>query len=161
MVTHSERIGSTWNFVFLSNYYTSKGAPAFIYPLLLEYQQDYPDINIYLRGDSGFADVMFYEKLESNGVTYAIRMKESGCLRSAADELESELIDLTKENQLDYAVVYGEFMYKADSWLYPRRIAVKIEKPYGQMIHRYTFIVTKLLSGIEKLIFVEGLNGFG
>lgn len=51
---------------------TSKGAPAFIYPLLLEYQQDYPDIDIYLGGDSGFADVMFYEKLESNGVFYKI-----------------------------------------------------------------------------------------
>lgn len=134
------------------NYYTSKGAPAFIYPLLLEYQQDYPDIDIYLRGDSGFADVMFYEKLESNGVTYAIRMKESGRLRSAADELESELIDLTKDNQVDYAVVYGEFMYKADSWLYPRRIAVKIEKPYGQMTHRYTFIVTNMESKPQNVI---------
>jgi len=120
--------------------------------LLLEYQQDYPDIDIYLRGDSGFADVMFYEKLESNGVTYAIRMKESGRLRSAADELESELIDLTKDNQVDYAVVYGEFMYKADSWLYPRRIAVKIEKPYGQMTHRFTFIVTNMESKPEDII---------
>lgn len=35
-------------------------------------------------------------------------------------------------------------MYQAGSWSHPRRVVLKIEKPYGQMIHRYTFIVTKL-----------------
>ena len=134
------------------NCYTSKGASTFIYPLLLEYQQDYPDIDLYLRGDSGFSDVIFYEKLESNGVTYAIRMRENVRLHNAANEVESELIDLTKDNQVDYAVVYGDLMYKAESWLYPRRIAVKIEKPYGQMTYQYTFIVTNMESKPEDVI---------
>ncbi len=43
---------------------------------------------------------------------------------------------------MDHAVEYGEFMYQAGSWSHPRRVVFKIEKPYGQMIHLYTFIVT-------------------
>ena len=41
-------------------------------------------------------------------------------------------------------VEYGEFLYQAGSWSHPRRVVFKIEKPYGQMIHLYTFIVTTL-----------------
>ena len=114
--------------------------------------RDYPDIPLYLRGDSGFADIMIYETLESNGVSYAIRMKENGRLRSAASFIEDELFTKTKDNQIEYAVSYGEFFYKADSWLYPRRIVCKIEKPEGQMNFLYTFIVTNMDGSPEDLI---------
>lgn len=134
------------------NVYTSRNAKDFLYPLLLEFQEDYPTTDIYLRGDSGFADVMLYESLESNGVTYAIRLKENGPLRNAAVDYVTELCELTKENKIEYAVVYGELFYKADSWLYPRRVAVKIEKPYGQLNHLYTFIVTNMESNPEDVI---------
>ena len=46
--------------------------------------------------------------------------------------------------QISYAVTYGEFMYQAGSWKYPRRVVFKIEKPYGQLTHMYTFIVTNM-----------------
>ena len=48
----------------------------------------------------------------------------------------------TKEDQIRYAVIYGKFMYQAGPWDYPRRVVFKIEKPYGQLMHMYTFIVT-------------------
>lgn len=134
------------------NAYTSKNTTDFLFPLLLEFQDDYPAVDLFLRGDSGFADVMIYEKLESNGVTYAIRMKESRPLRAAAEELVDELNEITKDNLVDYAVVYSEFYYKADSWLYPRRIACKVEKPYGQLTQLYTFIVTNMESSPEDVI---------
>mgnify|MGYP002621841005 FL=1 len=117
-----------------------------------EFNRDYPDIPLYLRGDSGFADIMIYETLESNGVSYAIRMKENGRLRSAASFIEDELFTKIKDNQIDYAVSYGEFFYKADSWLYPRRIVCKIEKPEDQMNFLYTFIVTNMNSSPKDLI---------
>ena len=50
----------------------------------------------------------------------------------------------TKEDQIRYAVIYGEFMYQAGPWDYPRRVVFKIEKPYGQLMHMYTFIVTNM-----------------
>lgn len=47
--------------------YTSNGAVSFLYHLLLEFQEEYPDTKLFLRGDSGFTDVLLLEKLESNG----------------------------------------------------------------------------------------------
>ncbi len=41
-------------------------------------------------------------------------------------------------------MVYGEFLYQAGSWSHPRRVVFKIEKPSGQIIHTYTFIVTTM-----------------
>jgi hypothetical protein len=48
--------------------------------------------NIYLRGYSGFTDVMLYEKLESNGVSYAIRLKESKSLREAVAHIRKSFM---------------------------------------------------------------------
>lgn len=45
---------------------------------------------------------------------------------------------------VDYAVTYGEFWYQAASWRTPRRVVFKIEKPYNQLTHMYTFIVTNM-----------------
>ena len=87
-----------------------------------------------------------------NGTAYAIRLKENNVLRKLASEIESELDNLTAENIVDYAVVYGEFMYKAKSWDYPRRVVYKIEKPAGQMLHLHTFVVTNMESDPRELI---------
>jgi hypothetical protein len=113
-----------------------------------------------------------YEQCETNGTSYVIRLKENVTLRKLANEIDAELTENTKENMLDYAVVYGEFLYQAGSWDYPRRVVCKIEKPAGQMIHMNTFIVTNMNSSPENLIkfyckrgsmenFIkEGKNGF-
>ncbi len=95
---------------------------------------------------------MIYEALESNSVSYAIRMKENRWLHSTASFIEDELFTKTKDNQIDHAVSYGKFLDKADSWLYPRRIICKIEKPEGQMNFLYTFIVTNMDGSPEDLI---------
>ena len=39
-----------------------------------------------------------------------------------------------------------------NSWDYPRRVVCKIEKPFGQMIHMNTFVVTNMDSSPEELI---------
>lgn len=124
--------------------YTSKDSHNFLYPLLLEYMDSYPDTQLFLRGDSGFADVMLYEKLESNGVSFAIRMKESARLRKMVERDANDFIESLSKNLVDYACTYTEFQYCADSWAYPRRIVCKIEKPYGVMVPNYTFIVTNM-----------------
>ena len=132
--------------------YCCNGAAAFMNPLMEEYQENWPDISLFLRGDSGFATNELYSVCETNGTSYAIRLKENGVLRKLAKELDSELYDLTEEDAVSYAVVFGEFEYQAGSWDYPRRVACKIEKPYGQMIHLYTFVVTNMDSSPERVI---------
>ena len=102
------------------------------------------NIPVYLRGDSGFASPKLYKICESNGCSYAIRLKQNGILLALASNKDEELYRATKDDQISYAVTYGEFMYQANSWEYPRRVVFKIEKPYGQLTHLYTFIVTNM-----------------
>ena len=124
--------------------YTSTDCCEFMKPLLMEYLEDYPDVSLYLRGDSGFACPELFELLETNGTSYAIRLKLNDTLIRLADSLEKELDDITADNKMDYAVVYGEFRYAAASWGQTRRVIVKVEKPVGQLVYMHTFIVTNM-----------------
>ena len=132
--------------------YTSNGAVEFMKPLLTEYMDQYPDTKVYLRGDSGFAVPELFSLLEHNGCSYAIRLKANNVLYKEASHLTDELDYLTATNKVDYAVCYGEFYYQAGSWEYPRRVVVKAEKPTGQMLYMYTFIVTNMELNPESLI---------
>lgn len=91
--------------------YSCTGVADFLQPILDEYLNDYPAIRILLRGDSGFATPDLYKQCEENGTSYVIRLKENGILREKASYLVDELNEITRNNKVDYAVVYGEFMY--------------------------------------------------
>lgn len=124
--------------------YCGRESDRFMKSLLEEFTCDFPDVPLYLRGDSGFASPDLYEVLEEKDCRYAIRLKENAKLRELAEEKNQALYRATRFNQTDYAVEYGEFLYQAGSWSHPRRVVFKIEKPYGQLIHLYTFIVTTM-----------------
>ena len=114
--------------------YCSNGADKFMKSIFQEYLER--GINTYLRGDSGFSSPKLYETCESNGCTYAIRLKQNSTLVALASDKEEDLYKATQKDQISYAVTYGEFMYQAGSWKYPRRVVFKIEKPYGQLTHK-------------------------
>ena len=121
----------------------SNNADKFMEPLFQEYLER--GIKTYLRGDSGFSSPKLYKTCEMNGCSYAIRLKQDSSLVALASDKEEDLYKATREDQIRYAVTYyGEFMYQAGSWEYPRRVVFKIEKPYGQLTHIYTFIVTNM-----------------
>ena len=132
--------------------YSCTGVVDFLQPILDEYLNDYPAIRILLRGDSGFATPDLYKQCEENGTSYVIRLKENGILRKKASYLVDELDEITKNNKVDYAVAYGEFMYRASSWPYERRVVCKVEKPENQMVYMYTFVVANMDSSPEYLI---------
>lgn len=132
--------------------YSSTGVTEFLQPLLEEFQNDYPELPLLLRGDSGFAKPELYEQCETNGVSYVIRLKENNILRELAADIDEALTEATQKDMVSYAVSYGEFMYQAGSWKYPRRVVCKVEKPKDQLIHMYTFIVTNMDSSPEELI---------
>jgi len=132
--------------------YSSTGVEEFMQPLLDEFQDDYPEIPLLLRGDSGFTKPEFYEQCETNGVSYVIRLKANKSLYELAEEIDERLTETTKDDLTSYAVTYGEFMYQASSWKYPRRVVCKVEKPANQFVHMYTFIVTNMDSSPELVI---------
>jgi len=132
--------------------YSCTGVCEFLRPLLDEFLDKYPEIELYLRGDSGFATPDLYKQCETNGTSYVIRLKENATLQNRVKGLDAELSEMTRENAVDYAVVYGEFYYQANSWEYPRRVVCKIEKPTDQMTHMNTFIVTNMELAPEQII---------
>ena len=132
--------------------YCSKEADQFMIPLMQEYRAKYPSLPLYLRGDSGFASPALYEACEENDCKYAIRLKDNATLRRLAADADEALSRATRDNQVDYAVEYGEFMYQAGSWSHPRRVVFKVEQPTNQFIHMFTFIVTTMESEPYQVI---------
>ena len=132
--------------------YCSKDADQFMIPLMQEYRIKYPSLPLYLRGDSGFASPELYKACEENDCKYAIRLKQNSTLIKYVSDADEDLYRATRENQVDYAVEYGEFEYQAGSWPHPRRVVFKIEKPYHQMVHLYTFIVTTMETAPYQVI---------
>ena len=112
--------------------------------VIAEYRENLPDIQLYARGDSGFAAPELYDLFKDNDVKYAIRLKVNKTLLKLAQDKDDDLTKATRFNMIDYSVTYGEFYYQAASWREPRRVVFKIEKPYGQMTHMYTFIATNM-----------------
>ena len=76
------------------------------------------------------------------------------------------LDEITKENKVDYAVVYGEFMYQAGPWPYERRVVCKVEKPENQMVYMLSLIHilvacnTKEMYRIEKAVKAQDEEAF-
>lgn len=133
-------------------HYCSKDADQFMIPLLQEYRTKYPSLPLYLRGDSGFASPDLYRASEDNDCKYAIRLKINKTLLALAKDKADDLRRATKDNMVDYAVTYGEFEYQAGSWPHPRRVVFKIEKPAGQIVFMYTFVVTTMESAPYQII---------
>lgn len=55
--------------------YCSKDSAEFMKPVIEEYRENYPDIQLYARADSGFAAPELYGLFEDRDVKYAIRLK--------------------------------------------------------------------------------------
>ena len=132
--------------------YSSTGVVDFMQPLLDEYSKEYPDIELYLRGDSGFATPDLYKQCETNGVSYAIRLKANNVLYNNAKHLDDEIMEAMKKDMTQYIVRYDEFYYQAGKWEYPRRVVVKVEKPYNQLTTQYSFIVTNMDLKPEEIL---------
>ena len=154
------------------NVYTSKDVVNFMMPFLERYDKNHPEIQLYVRGDSGFAVPELYELLEALAYNYAIRLKSNKTLVAQSWHLEKSLMDLCQEDIISYKVLYGEIEYKAGSWKKPRRVLVKLEKPSGEMTVRRTFIVSNMAlepkqilafycnRGTMENFIKEGKNGF-
>ena len=134
--------------------YSSNGVADFLQPVMEELSSMEFSPELSLRGDSGFATPELYELCERDNykVSYAIRLKINSTLTSLAKTEDELLFKMTKDNTVDYAVVYGEFYYQAGTWNKPRRVVFKIEKPCNQITHMYTFVVTNMTTDIKSVI---------
>ena len=154
------------------NVYTSRNVVSFVGPVIKDYEKMNPSATIAVRGDSGFAVPKLYELCEEHEIKYAIRLKSNKRLTSMAQDIEHQIGNRLKLNNGASYVFYKEITYKAASWNKPRRVIVKLERPEGELLFRYSFIVTNLSyrpknivkfyqnRGTMENFIKEGKNGF-
>lgn len=120
--------------------YCSKGSGAFAGRVLDRQAAAHPGAPLALRADAGFAAPEVYEACEERGAFYAVRLKENPRLRamcaSAAECLEPGVPKAAR----------GWFTYAADSWGRGRRVCFEVEMRAGELLPRYMFVVTNILT---------------
>lgn len=124
------------------NVYTSRQVVRFVGPILSRYEAWAPGSLIVIRGDSGFATPELFELAETKGHKYVIRLKANARLQSIAQVMADQLI--TPETLDERQVYHREFMYQASSWTQARRVVVKMERPAGELLFQFTFLVTNM-----------------
>jgi len=110
----------------------------------------WPDVEILVRADAGYAIPALYEFCEENGIKYVIGYPTNEVLRSKTQVLMNYVEA--------WAEVYGESYqrfqevheYQADSWSRPRRIVAKCEVT-GQGGPNRRFVVTNLAGRPEHV----------
>ncbi len=68
--------------------YTSTGVVEFLTPVLQWFEKNFPQIELILRGDSGFASPELYALLEEYQVKYVIRLKTNNLLYKNSQHVE-------------------------------------------------------------------------
>jgi hypothetical protein len=91
-------------------------------PIIARYRAS--DIARYFRGDAGFADPDIYRYLESEGYSYAIRLKGNQILYGKIEHLLTRPVGRPPQKPI---VMYHSFRYQAASWNIDRRVVAKIE----------------------------------
>jgi hypothetical protein len=95
-------------------------------PVVMALRKAWPDVEILLRADAGFAVPRVYRFCEANGLEYLIGFKTSKPLERrtkwALDWLTERF-----ERQRQPVAWRGGFTHQAGSWGHPRRILYKVE----------------------------------
>ena len=95
--------------------YTSDGVVEFLRPVLKWFEENFPKINLILRGDSGFASPELYKLLEEYRVNYVIRLKANNLLYQASYHVEECFYETFGQNYTETNAVFESFPYQAAS----------------------------------------------
>lgn len=95
-------------------------------PIVAELRKAWPDVEILLRADAGFATPVLYRFCEDNGLEYLIGFAASAPLKQ---QTKWALDWLSERFQRDAEPCKwrGGFTHQAKSWDHPRRILYKVE----------------------------------
>jgi hypothetical protein len=125
-----------------SNIDASKGTVDELKRIVAQIRQRWPEVEIILRGDSGFARDEILGWCEDNGVEFVVGLAKNERLKT---ELADELAEAKKlyEDTNEPAKVYKDFRYRTlKTWSRERRVVGKAEHLPGKPNPR--FVVTSL-----------------
>lgn len=89
-------------------------------------RQKWPDLDIELRGDAGFAVPRMYETCERLGIFYTFGLRMNPVLQRNSDEMLAEAVRRYEATGQAQRLFCG-FWYQAESWPAPRWVVVKCE----------------------------------
>jgi hypothetical protein len=89
-------------------------------------RQAWPDVQIHLRGDSGFGTPTMYEACEQLNIDYTLGIGMNATLKKASDSLLAEAVAQWEASGQTQRL-FTTLEYRAQSWSTSRRVVIKCE----------------------------------
>ena len=107
----------------------------------------WPDVQIVIRADSGFATPVMYDVCEELGLTYTIGLGMNPRLKKLSDSLLEEAVETYAETGKPQRL-FLPVEYQADSWSKARSVVIKVEV-HAQGTNRRAVVTNRLGWSVE------------
>lgn len=131
-----------------SNIDGAKHAWAILALLVKRFRQEWPEVEIIFRGDSGFCRDLMLRWCDRNKVGYITGIGSNNRLLKASAKIRAKAAKEFKKTQKKQKL-FAEFKYAAKSWKYRRRTIIKAE--HTDQGPNPRFIITNLKGEPQKL----------
>jgi hypothetical protein len=108
------------------NTHASRSAVAILQRMVARLRREWPEVEIEIRADAGFAVPALYEYCEKEDLNYTVGLITNERLRALAHDLLEEAKD-RYEAEGEKARMFSEGVYEAASWGRKRRVVYKAE----------------------------------
>ncbi|MEA3226709.1 MAG: IS1380 family transposase [Planctomycetota bacterium] len=123
------------------NAHASRGAVGLLGRIVRAMRDKWPDVQIIIRADAGFAVPRLYKYCEREGLGYIIGLITNERLRQLNEDILREAVSEYRDTDTKVRHV-SDGRYQAGSWSHPRRVIMKAEAmPQGT---NQRFLVTNL-----------------
>ena len=130
------------------NAHASRGAVGLLGRIVRAIRDKWPDVQIIIRADAGFAVPRLYEYCEREGLGYIIGLITNERLRQLNEDILREAVCEYRDTNTKVRHV-SDGHYQAGSWPHPRRVIMKAEAmPQGT---NQRFLVTNLEGSPSEL----------
>lgn len=126
----------------------AKHSRAILKLLVTRLRQEWPDVRIIFRGDSGFCRWKLLRWCDRNGVYYIVGLAKNAVLKRMSQPWTIPA-EINHKRTGDKQRLFGSIGYKAGSWDRMRRVIVKAE--YGELGANPRFVVTNVPGDEQKL----------
>jgi Transposase DDE domain group 1 len=109
------------------NTHASNSAVALLKRIVGGLRERWPEVEIEIRADAGFAVPAVYDYCEAEGITYTVGLITNPRLQQIAEDLLAEAKERHDESEGEKVRLFSEGLYEAGSWEKKRRIIYKAE----------------------------------
>ena len=126
----------------------AKHAAAILKLLVKRLRQQWPQVRIVFRADSGFCRQRIINYCEHTGVNYIVGLARNARLQGMSEWLELAMKEQYEQTGLKQREI-GEFPYAAKSWAKERRVITRLE--YGAQGNNPRYVITNLTGQAQVL----------